>query len=59
MELRLTYGPGYRAYYKHEGNTLIVLLAGGAKSTQAADIAKAKAIAAERENSNGGNIQPL
>ncbi len=49
MELRLTYGPGYRVYYTHEGTTVVVLLAGGDKSTQAADIANAKAIMAERQ----------
>ena len=37
-ELRIHYGPGYRVYYVHRGSTLIVLLAGGAKTTQAKDI---------------------
>ncbi len=59
MELRRTYGPGYRVYYKHEGTTLIVLLAGGDKSTQAEDIAKAKAIATEKEQGNGRKLHPL
>ena len=46
MELRLTFGPGYRVYYMGKGETVVVLLAGGDKSTQEADIAKAKSIAA-------------
>jgi putative addiction module killer protein len=37
-ELRLDYGPGYRVYYKKRGRRLIILLAGGDKSSQAADI---------------------
>ena len=37
-ELRIHHGPGYRVYYKRRGDQLIVLLAGGDKSTQAKDI---------------------
>ena len=48
-EMRIAFGPGYRVYFKTHGNTVIVLLVGGDKSTQAADIAKAKAIATEWE----------
>lgn len=44
-ELRLDYGPGYRVYYKKRGRRLIVLLAGGDKSTQAKDIKKAQRLA--------------
>ncbi|MCP2516732.1 type II toxin-antitoxin system RelE/ParE family toxin [Achromobacter mucicolens] len=41
-ELKIDFGPGYRVYYteRHDG-TLVVLLAGGDKSTQQADIARA------------------
>ncbi|MDR1179153.1 MAG: type II toxin-antitoxin system RelE/ParE family toxin [Spirochaetales bacterium] len=46
-ELRIHYGPGYRVYYKDAGTELIVLLCGGNKSTQAADIVKAKELAKE------------
>jgi putative addiction module killer protein len=37
-ELRIDYGPGYRVYFVKQGQTMIVLLAGGDKSTQATDI---------------------
>jgi putative addiction module killer protein len=37
-ELRINYGPGYRVYYKQQGQTIVVLLAGGDKRTQAKDI---------------------
>lgn len=45
-ELRIDYGPGYRVYYTERGNVLIVLLCGGDKRTQAADIKTAKKLAA-------------
>jgi putative addiction module killer protein len=44
-EIRIDYGPGYRVYYKKEGKTVVVLLAGGDKRTQKRDIAKAKELA--------------
>ncbi len=37
-ELRIDYGPGYRVYFVRQGQAVIVLLAGGDKSTQATDI---------------------
>ena len=37
-ELRLDYGLGYRVYFKRRGRALVILLAGGDKSTQAKDI---------------------
>jgi putative addiction module killer protein len=42
LELRIDYGPGYRVYFAQVGDTLVVLLIGGDKSTQAQDINKAK-----------------
>ena len=45
FELRIHYGPGYRVYYKDTGKEIIILLCGGDKSTQQADIIKAKKIA--------------
>ena len=46
-EMRIDYGPGYRVYYKDTGEEIIILLCGGDKSTQQADIARAKEIAGE------------
>ncbi|HPS58360.1 MAG TPA: type II toxin-antitoxin system RelE/ParE family toxin [Spirochaetota bacterium] len=37
-ELRINYGPGYRIYYKKIGQKLLILLAGGNKSSQQKDI---------------------
>lgn len=42
FELRLMIGPGYRLYCAQEGETIIILLWGGDKSTQDRDITKAK-----------------
>lgn len=47
-ELRIHYGPGYRIYFHKRGDTIIVLLCGGDKSTQAKDIKAAKRLATER-----------
>ena len=44
-ELRINYGPGYRVYFKRRGQELIILLAGGDKSTQAKDIKSALRLA--------------
>jgi putative addiction module killer protein len=41
-ELRIHLGPGYRIYFHREGETIVVLLSGGDKSTQAKDIKRAK-----------------
>jgi putative addiction module killer protein len=48
--LRLHFSRGYRVYLAHQGNLLIVLLGRGEKGSQAADIAKAKALAATWRN---------
>lgn len=49
-ELRMPYGPGYRIYYLRDGEELILLLCGGDKSTQQADIDRAHRLADEWRN---------
>ncbi len=44
-ELRIDYGPGYRVYFIQQGETLIILLAGGNKQTQDRDIKTALTLA--------------
>ena len=44
-ELRIDYGPGYRVYFKKRGRELVILLAGGDKSTQTKDIKTALRLA--------------
>ena len=46
-EMRINYGPGYRVYYLPHGDQIVLLLTGGDKSTQEADIRKAHEVAAE------------
>ncbi len=48
-ELRIHSGPGYRVYFVRRGDTLIILLCGGDKSTQSQDIKTAKISAASLE----------
>lgn len=50
LELRFTFGPGYRVYYARRGNVVVIVLCGGDKGTQQSDIRKAKALAAEMED---------
>ena len=44
-EMRIDHGPGYRVYYIHHERSVIILLAGGDKSTQARDIKNALRLA--------------
>ena len=39
-ELRIDYGPGYRVYFRMQGRTIVVLLAGGDKRTQSQDTSR-------------------
>ena len=50
FEMREFFGPGWRMYYVQHGETLIVMLGGGDKSSQSADIAKALALAKTLED---------
>jgi putative addiction module killer protein len=49
-DLRIHWGPGYRVYFGRDGKTLIVLLCGGDKRKQDADIEKAVALWREYGN---------
>jgi len=44
-ELRIEYGPGYRVYFKKIGREIVILLTGGNKRTQSADIRTALRLA--------------
>ena len=49
FEMREFFGPGWRMYYVQRGAVLVVMLGGGDKATQQADIAAAQALAATLE----------
>ena len=46
-EAKIDYGPGYRLYFIRRGQTLVILLCGGDKSTQQKDIKTAHLLAGE------------
>ena len=46
FEMREHFGPGWRMYFSMQGNVLVIMLGGGDKSTQSADIAKSIELAA-------------
>lgn len=48
-EMRVDFGPGYRLYFTRRGSVLIVMLAGGEKSSQTRDIKRAQQILKELE----------
>lgn len=50
MEMREDFGPGWRMYYVQRGNTIIVMLGGGNKSSQRKDIVAAKELADKLED---------
>ena len=50
FEARLFFGPGYRLYYTFKGQTLVLLLCGGDKSTQAKDIARAEKLKEQKND---------
>ncbi|MCK5720481.1 MAG: type II toxin-antitoxin system RelE/ParE family toxin [Thiomargarita sp.] len=52
-ELRITKGKGYRVYYAHVGNSIIILFCGGSKATQSKDIKLAKQYWSDYNANNG------
>ena len=57
-ELRIDYGPGYRVYFGRDGDEVVILLLGGDKRKQDADIETAKEYwadykARKKEQQNG------
>ncbi|RYE87146.1 MAG: type II toxin-antitoxin system RelE/ParE family toxin [Hyphomicrobiales bacterium] len=53
-ELRVDHGPGYRIYFTRIGSVIILLLCGGDKSSQQADIELAQRMVREREGYDDG-----
>lgn len=47
LEMRIDFGPGYRVYFGRDGDTIVILLAGGTKKRQQRDIEIAQARWAE------------
>lgn len=52
-EMRIDYGPGYRVYFFRRGKELVILLCGGDKKSQKADIAQAMRMKKEIEAGDG------
>ena len=50
-EMRIDYGPGYRVYFLQRGSAVVVILCGGDKRSQAADVKRAIKIAADWKES--------
>ena len=49
-EMKIDHGPGYRVYYTKHGDAWVLLLCGGDKASQRADIKAAQALVKELEN---------
>ena len=56
-EIRVDYGPGYRLYFGRAGEALVLLLCGGDKDTQAADIKMAKEYWEEYKSRTGAEAE--
>jgi putative addiction module killer protein len=48
MEMRVDHGPGYRVYFVRQGDTIVILLCGGDKTTQQGDIKRAQKLMMEQ-----------
>lgn len=57
-EYRIDWGPGYRIYLAKDGDALIILLGGGTKQRQQADIERAKAMWAEYKSRKAAATRP-
>jgi putative addiction module killer protein len=57
-ECRVDWGPGYRVYLAKNGDALIILLGGGTKQRQQADIARAAAMWAEYKARKAAAAKP-
>jgi putative addiction module killer protein len=58
FEMREFFGPGWRMYYLHNPDQIIIMLGGGDKSSQSEDIKTAKALAAQiKEENNGQQVK--
>ena len=57
-EYRIDWGPGYRIYLAKDGETLIILLSGGTKKRQQADIERARALWAEYKSRKAAAARP-
>jgi len=49
-EMRIHYGPGYRVYFTRRGSTIVLLLVGGDKASQSADIRRAQEMIKEMKD---------
>ena len=57
-EYRVDWGPGYRIYLAKDGEALIILLGGGTKKRQQADIERARALWAEYKSRKAAATKP-
>ena len=57
FEMRIHYGPGYRVYFTRQGRAAYVLLCGGTKRTQKADVRKARTLAELLKRTDRGKNQ--
>src|SRR5438067_4018575 len=58
-EYRIDWGPGYRIYLAKDGETLVILLGGGTKQRQQADIDRAKGLWAEYKTRKAAMLRRL